>query len=80
MRTISLVLWLMLAVLMAAYHHGPGQRELQLDVTDGHIASAERAAANGFWVEAEEHYDSSISASAIRSLIEPIGLNDSTLT
>ncbi len=62
MRTISLVLWLMLAVLIAAYHYGPGQRELQLDVTDGHIASAEQAAASGFWVEAEEYYDAALSA------------------
>ena len=44
MRTITLLAWLMLPVLMAAYHYGPGQRQLQLDKTDRYVLAAKHVA------------------------------------
>lgn len=61
MRTITLLAWLMLPVLMAAYHYGPGQRQLQLDKTDRYVLAAEDAAISGLWEEATVNYKAALS-------------------
>src|SRR5262249_12620768 len=60
MRLLILVSWLMLPILVGAYHYGPGQDRLRLDDAAGCLASAERCATDGKWAEAVAAYDDAL--------------------
>ena len=52
MRKAILIVWLLLPVLVGAYHFGPGQKQLQLDDAWHLIKQADQYAANEQWSEA----------------------------
>ena len=60
MRAVILVVWLMIPVLLGAYHYGPGQERLRLDDAAGFVAQAERHAAAQEWAEAEAAYEEAL--------------------
>ena len=60
MRKLALVTWLLVPVLVGAYHYGPGQKQLLLDDVAGILAEADRHAANAEWAEAEERYEAAL--------------------
>lgn len=60
MRRFALVIWLLVPVLVGAYHYGPGQRQLILDDVAEILAEADRHAAAGEWAEAEERYEAAL--------------------
>jgi hypothetical protein len=61
MRKALVLVWLMLPVLVGAYHYGPGQRRLQLDDVAAVIAEAEQHAAAERWEGAVAKYDEALS-------------------
>ena len=60
MRKVLLLVWLMLPVLVGAYHYGPGQRRMQLDDVARVIVEAERHAAAERWDEAVAKYEEAL--------------------
>ena len=60
MRKIALVTWLLVPVLVGAYHYGPGQKQMMLDDVAGILAEADRHAASGEWADAEERYEAAL--------------------
>ena len=60
MRKLLLLVWLMLPVLVGAYHYGPGQRRLVLDDVARLLDQAERHAAVEQWNEAELKYSEAL--------------------
>src|SRR5437588_554302 len=60
MRTLVLVAWLMVPVGLAAYHYGPGQEQMRLDVVAGLLRQADRHAAKEEWAEAAQSYDEAL--------------------
>jgi hypothetical protein len=56
MRIAILLIWLMLPIVAAAYHYGPGQERLVLDDVSTMTAQAEQAAQAEQWAKAEELY------------------------
>jgi hypothetical protein len=60
MRKLALVVWLLVPVLVGAYHYGPGQKQLVLDDVAGILAEADRHAASGEWTEAEVRYEAAL--------------------
>ncbi len=56
MRPYLIVIWLLLPVAGAAYHWGPGQRELVLDDVSRMLEKADQAAAEEIWDEALNLY------------------------
>ena len=56
MRKLLLLAWLMLPVLGAAYHYGPGQERLLLDDAAGLLSRAAEHADAEEWAEAEKAY------------------------
>jgi hypothetical protein len=60
MRILSLTGWLLLPVIIAAWHFGPGQERVQLDRAASMLARADRAAAQGQWTEADELYEAAL--------------------
>ena len=60
MRKALLLVWLMLPVLVGAYHYGPGQRQLLLDDVAAVIAQAEKHAAAEQWDQAVAKYEEAL--------------------
>ncbi len=60
MRAVLLVCWLMIPVLVGAYHYGPGQEKLLLEDVAAHVAAAEQHAASATWARAEEEYEQAL--------------------
>src|SRR5947209_11699543 len=60
MRLLILVTWLMVPILVGAYHYGPGQDRLRLDDAAGCLGNAERCAADGKWADAVAAYDEAL--------------------
>jgi hypothetical protein len=54
--------WLLVPVIGAAWHYGPGQERLHLDGVASTLARADAAAAAGQWKEADELYDEALRA------------------
>ncbi|MDG2124107.1 MAG: hypothetical protein P8J87_10440 [Verrucomicrobiales bacterium] len=62
MKRFVIVLWLLVPVAVAAYHFGPGQRQMELDVAGALMQEAEELAGSGTWDAAVETYSEAISA------------------
>jgi tetratricopeptide (TPR) repeat protein len=60
MRTILCVGWLLVPVVVAAWHYGPGQERVRLDDTARALALADRHAARQEWAEAARSYDEAL--------------------
>ena len=60
MRAFLVVAWLMIPVLVGAYHYGPGQDRLRLDDAASWVAKAERHVAAEQWAEAEAAYEEAL--------------------
>ena len=56
MRKAILIVWLLLPILVGAYHYGPGQEQLKLDDAWRLIKKADQHAAEKHWSEAVEAY------------------------
>lgn len=57
MRTLALLVWLTIPVLVGAYHYGPGQEQVRLDEAAQALASAEKHAASENWGPAANAYE-----------------------
>ena len=55
-----LLVWLMLPLLVAAYHYGPGQRGLQLDGVDQRLTEAQVCVDQEEWGSAVAAYDAAL--------------------
>lgn len=60
MRTLLLVIWLLLPLGVAAFHYGPGQKHLAQDQAAMLLASADRAAAQKKFVDAQSLYEAAL--------------------
>jgi hypothetical protein len=60
MRVLLLTGWLLLLVLAAAWHYGPGQDYTQLDEVAQVLARADRHAAAAEWQEADDAYEEAL--------------------
>jgi hypothetical protein len=60
MRAFMLVCWLMLPILIGAYHYGPGQERLRLDEAAALLDKAEHYAASQEWAKAAGAYDEAL--------------------
>ena len=60
MRKFALAIWLMLPVLVGAYHFGPGQEKLKLDEVTALLNQADRFAGNEQWPAAVAAYESAL--------------------
>jgi hypothetical protein len=60
MRILLLTGWLLLPVIGAAWHYGPGQERVQRDRVADVLAQADRAAADEQWAQADELYDQAL--------------------
>lgn len=56
MRKVFLIAWLLLPILGAAYHYGPGQERMLLDDVGRKVAAAEAAVKAGDFAKAEKAY------------------------
>lgn len=56
MRKAILIVWLLLPILVGAYHYGPGQKQLKLDDAWRLIKQADQHAASEQWSEAVAAY------------------------
>ena len=55
-RILFATFWLLVPLAIAAYHFGPGQERLALDLTEDHLARARAAIADEDWSEGIEAY------------------------
>jgi hypothetical protein len=60
MRLLFLTGWLLVLVIGAAWHFGPGQEGLQLDEANRHLVEAQKCAAAEQWAEADAAYDEAL--------------------
>ena len=60
MRKFALAIWLMLPILVGAYHYGPGQEKLKLDQTSSLLSQADSFAQQENWREAVTTYESAL--------------------
>ncbi|MEE3369065.1 MAG: hypothetical protein VX346_06965 [Planctomycetota bacterium] len=60
MRITVLLIWLMLPLLAAAYHYGPGQKQMQLDQVATCLTSAQTHSELGDWASAVTAYDTAL--------------------
>ncbi len=60
MRTLALLSWLMIPVLVGAYHYGPGQDRLRLDDVSTVLSQAERQAADEDYAAAVRTYEQAL--------------------
>jgi hypothetical protein len=60
MRVLILVGWLMLPILVGAYHYGPGQERLRLDEVAALLDKADSYAAGQDWAKAAGAYDDAL--------------------
>ena len=61
MRTILLLGWLLVPVVGAAYHYGPGQEKMGLDDVAASLAEADACAGREYWDGAAARYDAALS-------------------
>jgi hypothetical protein len=62
MRKLLLIGWLLIPVIAAAWHYGPGQERLRLERVAATLAQADAAAAAAQWERADELYDEPLRA------------------
>jgi hypothetical protein len=60
MRTFGLLAWLIVPVLVGAYHYGPGQEKLQLDDVSRLLAEGDGLAAKERWSDASSRYEQAL--------------------
>lgn len=60
MRKFALAVWLMLPILVGAYHYGPGQDQLKLDEATVLLQEADKLAAGEKWKEAVATYEQAL--------------------
>lgn len=60
MRKFALAIWLMLPVLVGAYHYGPGQEQLKLDEVTALLEQADQQANEKQWKDAVAKYESAL--------------------
>ncbi len=60
MRVLTLIAWLMIPVLVFAYHFGPGQERLRLDEAARILAEADHFAAEQQWAQAAASYEEAL--------------------
>jgi hypothetical protein len=60
MRTFLLVVWLMVPVIVGAWHYGPGQEHMLLDDVAAVMKQADQYVAQQEWAEAVERYDEAL--------------------
>jgi hypothetical protein len=60
MRASLIALWLLLPILVGAYHFGPGQQRLQLDAAAATLNQANQAVNEQRWSEAFQHYSAAL--------------------
>jgi hypothetical protein len=60
MRALLIVGWLLLPILLGAYHYGPGQERLRLDDVATVLAQADGYAARQEWAKAATAYDDAL--------------------
>ena len=60
MRMLILVGWLMVPVIVGAWHYGPGQERMQLDQVAKLLTRADAHAARGEYAAAEELYEAAL--------------------
>jgi hypothetical protein len=60
MRVLLLTGWLLIPVLVAAWHYGPGQDYVQLDEAARALARADAHAAAGAWDDADAAYEDAL--------------------
>lgn len=60
MRKLLILIWLLLPVLVGAYHYGPGQDKMLLDTVDRNLKLADESVANGQWAQAVEAYTAAL--------------------
>ena len=60
MRVLTLIAWLMIPVLVFAYHFGPGQERLRLDEAARILAEADHFAAEQQWAKAASAYEEAL--------------------
>jgi hypothetical protein len=61
-KKILTTVWLLVPILLLAFHYGPGQTGLALDKTGELLKKAAQAEKNEAWVEAVEIYDQALAA------------------
>ena len=62
MRAFGLLAWLMLPVLIGAYHYGPGQEKLKLDDVSRILAEADQLAGQEKWSQASSRYEQALAS------------------
>jgi hypothetical protein len=60
MRTFLLVAWLMVPVIVGAWHYGPGQEHMLLDDVASVLKQADQYVAQQEWAEAVDRYDEAL--------------------
>jgi hypothetical protein len=60
MRTVLLIGWLLVPVVVAAWHYGPGQERMRLDDAAQTLKDADRYAATQEWADAVEKYEEAL--------------------
>ncbi len=60
MRVLFFTGWLLIPVIGAAWHYGPGQERMQLDRAAAILAQADEAAAAQQWKQADELYEEAL--------------------
>jgi len=60
MRTILLLMWLLIPVLIGAYHYGPGQDRMRTDHVARLLRQADQWAADEKWTEAKQNYNEAL--------------------
>jgi predicted negative regulator of RcsB-dependent stress response len=60
MRILFFTGWLLIPVVAAAWHYGPGQERMQLDRAAAVLAQADEAAAAKQWKQADELYEEAL--------------------
>ena len=60
MRKTILLIWLLVPVLVGAYHYGPGQDRMVLDEIDAILSRADADAASENWADAVEGYEEAL--------------------
>lgn len=60
MRVLLVTGWLLLPLIGAAWHYGPGQEKMHLDEAAAVLAEADKAAADKQWLAADEKYEEAL--------------------
>ena len=60
MRTVMILGWLLVPLVGAAYHYGPGQAQMRLDDVGANLADADACAHQDDWTGAADRYDAAL--------------------